>query len=243
MKTSDFDYHLPPELIAHQAREPRDAARLFLHRASVDESRHLTVAHLPELLEPGDLLVMNDTRVLPARLRGRRSSGAAVEFLCLRPRDDRAWLAMARPAARLRPGELIELEDGEHSVLALERCPADDSEAPGLWAIELQHRELGAVSIPETLERIGRMPLPPYIKRWSSDDPQLDRERYQTVYATRPGAVAAPTAGLHLTRELIERLGQGGVETATVTLHVGPGTFRPVTAEDIDRHVMHREVF
>ncbi|HJO27278.1 MAG TPA: tRNA preQ1(34) S-adenosylmethionine ribosyltransferase-isomerase QueA [Planctomycetota bacterium] len=243
MKTSDFDFTLPPELIAQEPKEPRDAARLMAHCVKTAETRHLVVCDLPELLRGDDLLVMNDTRVLPARLYGHRASGGAVEFLCLRPREDGAWLALARPAARLKPGEVIDLWGDEYQALALERYPQDDAQAPGLWAISLSHRTRGPVPVHDVLEHIGHMPLPPYIRRGADGDPARDRECYQTIYASKPGAVAAPTAGLHFTPELLERVGERGVDTAFVTLHVGPGTFRPVTAESIDEHVMHREAF
>jgi S-adenosylmethionine:tRNA ribosyltransferase-isomerase len=243
MRTSDFDYDLPQQLIAQEPVEPRDSARLLVHRVRDDVTTHGHVSDLPHLLEAGDLLVMNDTRVLPARLFGRRATGGAVEFLFVRPRGDGAWWAMARPAARLRPGEIIELEDKQHVALAVERCGAEDEENADLWAIQLSHRERGPVPAEEVMATLGHMPLPPYIRRDAASDPNPDRERYQTVYAARPGAVAAPTAGLHITEGLLERVAARGVETAFVTLHVGPGTFRPVTEEDLGKHVMHSESF
>lgn len=238
MNVSAFDYELPAELIAQAPSQPRDAARLFVHDVARDESRHAHVRELDRLLRAGDLLIVNDTRVRGARLLGRRASGGAVELLLLERDGPQRWRALARPAGRLKPGETVELEGGELLARMLER----DGEA---WWLELSAPRAGAEPLELTLERCGRAPLPPYIVRPRGVDParEHDRERYQTVFARELGAIAAPTAGLHFTPELLERLQRAGIERASVTLHVGEGTFRPVTVEDTDAHVMHAERF
>lgn len=232
--------------------EPRDAARLLVRRRAADQGgvlEHRTVAELPEVLESGDLLVFNDTRVLPARVSARRRSGGRVEILFLEPvgpaagdpaqgdedaiegQPDRGtWRALVKPAKKLRPLEELRVEGGA-TVTALTR-----EEDSGVWRVVLRGRE-GEPSV-DALERVGAMPLPPYIAREANE---LDVERYQTVYAREPGAVAAPTAGLHFTDGLLAALAERGVEQTSVTLHVGAGTFLPVTAERIEDHVMHSE--
>jgi len=241
MRVDEFDFELPSERIAQEPARPRDAARMFVHAAGADETRHLTVADLDQVLEPGDLLIVNDTRVRPARLHGRRATGARVELLLLGPlEDDGVWRAMVQPAKKLKPGETIEgLPDGL-VARALER----DGTTP-FWSVELFDPAERGRSVEELLERSGRMPLPPYIARQAERDDHdgEDRERYQTVYARTTGAVAAPTAGLHFTPELLERLRGRGVERASVTLHVGLGTFLPVTAETLEEHAMHSESY
>ncbi len=245
MKLSDFDYELPPERIAQRPAGKRDAARLLVHDVAADATEHRTFADLPLLLRAGDLLVLNDTRVLPARLYGRRASGGAVEFLFLEPvaPGATAWTAMVNPARKLKPGEVVTLEGGALEARLLER-PGDE------WHVELRAPDDPDANVVALLERHGRMPLPPYIERGDRarrlDPPAedtLDRERYQTVYAARAGAVAAPTAGLHFTRELLAELEDRGVHRATVTLHVGAGTFLPVAAENVEDHEMHAERF
>lgn len=231
MKVSDFDYELPPDRIAQVPAVPRDAARLLAHDVGADRSEHARVRELDRFLGPGDLLVVNDTRVRRARLCGRRATGGAVQVLLLEPLGEGRWRALARPAGKLRAGELLELEGGRLTARACERGPG------GEWILELADEG--------RIEQVGRMPLPPYIRRPPGDDPlrELDREAYQTVFARELGAVAAPTAGLHFTRELLERLEQAGAERARVTLHVGLGTFRPVGVEDTDEHEMHAEAY
>jgi S-adenosylmethionine:tRNA ribosyltransferase-isomerase len=240
VKVADFDYVLPPERIAQAPVEPRDSAKLFVHDIGRDASEHVHVRDLATLLAPGDLLVVNDTRVRSARLVGARASGGAVELLLLERLASGEWRALARPAARLKPGEVVELEGGALDARMLER--ERDAES-GEWRVELVDRRASGLAIDALIERVGRAPLPPYIRRPRGVDSERehDRERYQTVFARELGAVAAPTAGLHFTPELLARLEQRGVERATVTLHVGEGTFRAVTAEDTDQHVMHRE--
>ncbi len=237
MKLSDFDYELPAERIAQVPVEPRDSALLFVHRIAADQSEHRRVRDLVELLSPGDLLVLNDTRVLPARLLGKRASGGKVELLLLEPRSA-VWRALVRPGGRLRPGERVEFEGGALAARLLRRLEGAE------WEVEVELPEPGA-RVEDLLERHGRMPLPPYIRR-DAGDAELaarDRERYQTVFARERGAVAAPTAGLHFTRELLAALEQRGIPCTHVTLHVGLGTFQPVSAERVEEHVMHAERF
>jgi len=224
--TSDFDYDLPPASIA-QEPAPRGESRLLVVDRPAPE-RHSRVRDLPRLLRPGDLLVLNDTRVIPARLYGRSAGGGKMEILLIERTAEREWEALVKPGKRARPGALIEI-------------------AEGLAAEVLEKREEGAAHryllrfsepIEPHLERLGHIPLPPYIHR--PDTPE-DRERYQTVYARSPGAVAAPTAGLHFSEELLREIEAAGIETARVTLHVGIGTFKPVAAERIEEHRMDRE--
>jgi len=236
VKVSDFDYELPPGRIALEPARPRDSARLLVHSIANDSTRHLLVRDLPSVLAPGDLLVVNDTRVRAARLLGSRASGGQVEVLLLEREAAGTWRALARPASRLRPGEEIALEGGALTARLLARGPA------GEWRLELCGAAGGPAGEAE-IERHGRMPLPPYLGRPRGEDPrrELDRESYQTVFAREHGAVAAPTAGLHFTPELVARLESRGVSFARVTLHVGEGTFRPVTVDDTDEHRMHAE--
>ena len=259
MKLSDFDYELPPELIAQHPTPERDAARLLVHDVASQRTVHSRVRELDEWLEPGDLLVVNDTRVLSARLHGRRRSGGRVELFFLEPteRDERIWRAMANPARKLKEGEQLQLEGGALVARLVQRPPQADGR-PGLaWEVQLFENTETAASDPappadptRLLQRYGHVPLPPYIRRAMpgqgsdgapADEVERDRERYQTVFAREPGAVAAPTAGLHFTPELLDRLQERGVERASVTLHVGPGTFQPVKCEDIEEHRMHSE--
>ena len=239
MRTRDFSFELPAGSIAQEPVEPRDAARMLVHEVAGDRTRHRRVAELVEELGPADLLVVNDTRVLPARLFGRRSTGGRVELLFIGPGPEGTWRAMARPARKLRPGEELRVEGGL-VARAIER----EGESP-VWAVELQDPAQPHLPVPALLERAGRMPLPPYITRMAEGDPRdaRDRERYQTVYAERSGAGAAPTAGLHFTPGLLDELARRGVRRAAVTLHVGLGTFLPVTAERVDEHEMHAETY
>jgi S-adenosylmethionine:tRNA ribosyltransferase-isomerase len=245
MLTRDFDFELPDDRIA-QEPAPRGESRLLVLDAppgppSGSDPRHRRVADLPELLPPGDLLVVNDTRVIPARIFGRQlipgeESGAAeeggrVELLLVEKTDAEAneWTALARPGKKARPGTRLRFgDDAEASVEAEVIAKLGDG----------RHRVRFGEPIEPHLERLGHVPLPPYIKR--ADGPE-DRERYQTVFAERPGAVAAPTAGLHFTPEILDRLAGRGVGIARVTLHVGIGTFKPVTADVVHEHVMDEE--
>jgi S-adenosylmethionine:tRNA ribosyltransferase-isomerase len=227
MKVADFDFDLPRELIAERPIEPRDAARLLVVGATLAD-RH--VRDLPDLLRPGDLLVFNDTRVIPARLYGRRGAARIEATLHKQEAPDR-WRAFARPAKRLKAGDRVEFGDG---ALA-----AEVAEKGGGGEVVLRFALAGA-ELMAALERTGVMPLPPYIPRAHGPDAR-DRADYQTVFARRKGAVAAPTAGLHVTDDLLARLAARGIERAFVTLHVGAGTFLPVKVEDTRDHVMHAE--
>jgi S-adenosylmethionine:tRNA ribosyltransferase-isomerase len=235
-----YDYALDPARIARHPVEPRDAAKLFLPQAAQPDGR--SVADLPDLLRPGDLVVLNRTRVIPARLAGRKASGGVVEVLLVHPRqlveaaaveDDQRggeqWACLVR--GRVRPGTVLHLDDGGDGVpVTVLHC--DDDTAERILAFP------PGCSVLALADRCGRMPLPPYLER---DDEPADRERYQTVFGDRPGSVAAPTAGLHLTTAVLERLRARGVATASVELRVGLGTFRPVTAARLADHIMHRE--
>jgi S-adenosylmethionine:tRNA ribosyltransferase-isomerase len=226
MRLEDFDYELPEARIAQVPLEPRDAARLLVDRGSAP-AEHRRVADLPALLRPGDVVVVNESRVLPARLRLRRSSGGAVEVLLLEATttDRTAWEALVRPARRLRRGEDLFAADGRAVVIVGERTAAGDT-----FVVEL----CGPPD--ELLEHYGEVPLPPYIHT-RLEDP----ERYQTVYATRPGSAAAPTAGLHLTPELVARIEAADVPVVAMELAVGLDTFQPVSEPDPRDHHMHSE--
>lgn len=231
MRVDEFDYDLPPELIAQEPLPERDASRLMVVDRDSGRWIHARFRDLPRFLRPGDCLVLNDTRVRPARLFGRRATGGQVEFLLLDPLGDGRWLALGRPGRRLRAGTVAicgddrplrvhveEVRDGGERVIRLEPPSGE--------------------TVDETLQRLGRVPLPPYIRK-ELDDP----ERYQTVYAREEGSVAAPTAGLHFTPELLARLEAQGVRIAYLTLHVGVGTFRPVTVDRVEEHRMHAEFY
>jgi S-adenosylmethionine:tRNA ribosyltransferase-isomerase len=221
-----FDYDLPPELIAQHPVEPRDSSRLLVLARDDGSLTDCVFRDLPELLVPGDLLVVNDTRVLPARLVAQRGTGGRVELLLLERRADATWRALARPARRLRPGELVHLLDRRGAV-------TDD----GVEVVDREADEMLVRFADEgAIARHGRTPLPPYI---SADD--NDPERYQTVYAREEGSAAAPTAGLHFTPELLERCRSRGIDVATVTLHVGLDTFQPIRTADALKHRMHSE--
>lgn len=226
MLTRDFDYDLPPASIAQEPAPRGESRLLVLDRQGSD--RYARVRDLPRLLRPGDLLVLNDTRVIPARLHGRSAGGGKMEILLLERLADREWEALVKPGRRARTGSLIQIEEG----LAAE--VVDKREDGPSHRYRLRFSE----PIEPHLDRLGHIPLPPYIHR--PDTPE-DRERYQTVFARRPGAVAAPTAGLHFTAELLREIEAAGVETARVTLHVGLGTFKPVAAERVEEHRMESE--
>lgn len=228
--TADFDFDLPDELVAQQPTERRDASRLLTIDRNSGELRHRVFADLADLVQPGDALVLNETRVFPARLRGRRAGGGEVEVLLLHPVPGAAenrWVALVRPGAKMRPGRRVEIS-GQLSVEVEEQLES------GERIVRLDARG----SLDEALRQAGEVPLPPYVRRVASEE---DRERYQTVYARERGSVAAPTAGLHFTDALLERLIARDVTLVRVVLHVGPGTFRPVSEDDPDRHRMHRE--
>ena len=233
-RTSDFDYPLPPELIAQTPSAQRGESRLLVVRRrdaktqSEAEFEDRRFSDLSELIPPGDLLVLNTTRVLHARLVGRRASGAPAEVLLIQPAGDGTWIAMGKPGSALRPGGLVDLGQG----ISVETTELLED---GYRRV----RVLGATA-EEAMERVGQVPLPPYITREPTAE---DAVRYQTVFAEQPGSVAAPTAGLHLTEALLEALGHRGVGIARLSLEVGPGTFKPVDEEDPARHPMHPERF
>lgn len=241
LRLSDFSYELPEQNIAQQPALVRDRARLFVHERGLDRSHHREVRDLLEFLRPGDLLVVNDTRVLRARLFARRASGGRVEFLLLEPRTGApgAWTALVHPARRLRVGERLALEGAPFAVLLLERGQGPDGAAME-WSVGIEDAKGLPVDAQLAMEQAGHVPLPPYVRR---PDEDADCTRYQTIFAASPGAVAAPTAGLHFTEDLLLRLAGHGVERATLTLHVGPGTFQPVKRERIEEHRMHAERF
>ena len=247
MRVDDFDFELPEDLIALRPARPRDAARLLVVRPGREDAaprlEDRVFRDLPRFLRPGDVLVFNDTRVIPAQLSGRRiREGAAghprVSFTLHRRVADDVWLAFARPARKLAAGDRV-----------MFGAPGGGCSADELWGTVEERREGGEVRLrfdksgpvlDEVVARIGDMPLPPYIASRRRPD-IVDRTDYQTVFATREGAVAAPTAGLHFTPELVERIERAGVKTARVTLHVGAGTFLPVKSERVEAHRMHAE--
>ena len=227
MKTHDFYYELPEELIAQTPLQQRDSSRMLVLDKQTGKVSHRHFYHILEYLKPGDTLVMNDSRVLPARLMGHRPTGGVVEVLLLRDLGDKQWECLCKPGRKMQVGSQVIFGDNELTAVVTEvkedgnRVLAFDYEGVFL----------------EVLERLGKMPLPPYIKAELKD-----QERYQTVYSKAVGSAAAPTAGLHFTNELLEKARQMGVQTAFVTLHVGLGTFRPVKAENITEHHMHSEL-
>ena len=231
---SAYDYELPEERIAQNPVEPRDSARLLVVNSPTQHS-HRIFRDLPDLLLSGDLLVLNDTRVIPARLYGRKTGGAAIEVLLLEPEPQpNRWLALVKPGRRLKPGAEIEFGSNPTAPPSLKATilATDASTGGRILQFEVPDGE----SLQTRLSELGQVPLPPYITQ-----SEAEPERYQTVYAAQPGAVAAPTAGLHFTPELLARLQAQGIDQAFVTLHVGVGTFRPVEAEDITQHAMHSE--
>lgn len=255
MLVSDFDYHLPPDLIAQHPPAARGQSRLLVIPRSGGTLEHRQFDDLPAYLRPGDCLALNDTKVLPARLLGHRATGGQVELLLLRPVGDGLWEALARPAKRLRVGERVTFTGrggpppttGHPAACGCGPAAAGPSgEAlltaevvargeEGLRTVRLEH----AGELLPVLEQVGQMPLPPYIRRNSPE--AEDTSRYQTVYAETPGAVAAPTAGLHFTPALLAEIAARGVTLARLTLHVGLGTFRPMAVERVADHVMHAE--
>ena len=225
MKTSDFDYHLPKELIAQTPMEPRDHSRLMVVSREDGSIEHRHFYDLPEYLRPGDVMVFNDSRVMPARLYGKRTgTGGRIELLLLHRTSPGVWRALVKPGRRMREGDAFEIEGGG-GVMSGEVVGVEEDGSRTVW-----------LSGEEELEAVGVVPLPPHIH-----EPLEDAERYQTVYARVTGSVAAPTAGLHFTTDLLERLRSAGVELAFVTLHVGWDAFRPVQAEDFTTHELHSE--
>ena len=227
MKTHDFYYDLPEELIAQTPLEKRDTSRLMVLDRETGEVTHKHFYDILDYLKPGDCLVMNDSRVLPARLLGHRPTGGAVEVLLLRDLGDKCWECLCKPGRKMQVGSEVIFGNGE--LTATVKAVQED----GNRVVEFHYEGIFL----EVLECLGKMPLPPYIKAELTD-----QERYQTVYSREVGSAAAPTAGLHWTKELLEKAREKGVKTAFVTLHVGLGTFRPVKAENILEHHMHAEL-
>jgi S-adenosylmethionine:tRNA ribosyltransferase-isomerase len=222
LRTSDFEYRLPPELIAQVPLPERSASRLLVLERASGTIQHRTFPDLLSFIGPADVVVVNTSRVIPARLRGKREGGQPAELLLVRERDDGTWLALGHPGGKLKPGRRVVL--GNDSVVEITAVLGG-----GLRRV----RFVGALDARATLAKYGQVPLPPYIKRAPVP---ADRERYQTVYAAHDGSVAAPTAGLHFTPELLRRLELSGTALATIELHVGPGTFKPVETEDPRAH-------
>ncbi len=229
LRTEDFDYPFDERLIAQRPLAERDASRLLTVRRTTQHFEDRAFRDLPELMSPGDVLVLNDSRVFPARLLGRKSTGAAVEVLLVAPLDESKlrWHALVRPGGKLKPGRTVEVSQ----ELAVE---IEGSTADGGRVVRLRT----PLAPQEAVERYGHVPLPPYIKR---PDDETDRARYQTVYARQEGSVAAPTAGLHFSDGLLDLIRERDIEIARVTLHVGPGTFRPVDVADPARHRLGAE--
>ncbi len=238
---ASYDYELPPAQIAQNPASPRDSAKLLLVD-SPDTYKHCIFRDLPALLQPEDLLIMNDTRVIPARLYGRKISGAAIEVLLLEEKEFNTWLALVKPGKRLQIGAKIVFEgrgamhfEGRgamHCALTATVIDIDESTGGRLLKFDVPNN----LSLLQVMESFGEMPLPPYITNSEADD-----DEYQTVYAQNSGAIASPTAGLHFTPELLQKLADSGINSAFITLHVGIGTFRPVEVEDVTTHQMHGE--
>ena len=226
MKTSDFSYNLPEELIAQTPLEKRDGSRLLHLDRFTGEVEHKHFFNLPNFLREGDCLVLNDSRVLPARLIGKRETGGVVEVVLLRDKGNNIWECLTRPGRKTKPGTKLIFGEGELTALVT------DSAEGGNKLLRFEYEGIFL----EVLEHLGKMPLPPYIKTELSDN-----ERYQTVYSREVGSAAAPTAGLHFTQELLDIIAKKGVKICYVTLHVGLGTFRPVKCEDVESHEMHSE--
>ncbi|MDE2780543.1 MAG: tRNA preQ1(34) S-adenosylmethionine ribosyltransferase-isomerase QueA [Chloroflexota bacterium] len=246
MRTDDFDYHLPPELIAQAPVEPRDASRLLVLDRATGGMQHRRFTDILELIPPNAVLVLNHSRVIPARLYGRRrDTGGRVELLLLRREAEGIWQALGRPGRGLRPGSVIQLEPPDSSANHPNQAgfpvsvpsPGEPVEAEVI-SVENEGIRRIRLSVESGIHRLGEMPLPPYIHQ-----PLTDPERYQTVYSREPGSAAAPTAGLHFTPQLLDALRARGVRTAFLTLHVGLDTFRPVSEDNPREHTIHTEYY
>lgn len=227
MKTHDFWYDLPEELIAQTPLEQRDSSRLLVLDRNSGNIAHKHFYNIMDYLRPGDCLVMNDSRVLPARLLGRRPTGGAIELLLLKDLGNKHWECLGKPGRKLQVGQEVVFGNGELTATVVEVCE------DGNRIVKFHYDGIFL----EVLERLGKMPLPPYIK-----EELKNQERYQTVYSKEVGSAAAPTAGLHFTNSLLDEIRRKGINTAFVTLHVGLGTFRPVKADEISEHHMHSEL-
>lgn len=236
MLLSEYDYNLPEELIAQMPADKRENSRMMVLNRKNRTILHKHFYDIVDLIEPGSLLVMNNTKVLPARLIGHKDTGAKIEVFLLSQKEEHFWDVLIKPSKRIKPGTIIKISD-ELSVKAIKRL-----EENGEWLVELL---FDSDNVLEVLHRNGNIPLPPYIERKIANDDlkKFDFERYQTVYAKDEGSVAAPTAGLHFTKEILDKLEAKGVELCYVTLNVGLGTFRPVQCENVLEHKMHSESF
>ncbi len=228
LKLSDFDYELPKELIAKYPVEPRDACRLMVLDRKTQKIEHRIFRDIIDYLQEGDLLVLNDTKVIPARLQGKKETGAKIEIFLLRPITENRWEVLIKNIKRLKPGQKV-IFGGDFSAKLVEKFEE------GKALVEFEGKDINAL-----IKKYGHIPLPPYIER---KDEEKDKDYYQTVFARKEGAVASPTAGLHFTNELLKKLEKKGVKKAFVTLHVGLGTFRPIQTEDITKHKMHEEYY
>lgn len=236
MRSEELDFHLPPELIAQEPLPDRSASRLLHYRRCDGHVAHRSFCDLPQILRPGDLLVFNDAQVIPARFTLCKPTGGLIEGLFLAQSSEGIWTVMLKNLGGRAEGKRLVFADAPQvEVQVIEQLPE------GHYRLGVDSR----VSAVELLAQIGRMPLPPYIRRGREHDQRdrADRQRYQTVYARTPGSVAAPTAGLHFTPHLMQRLAEMGVERTFVTLHVGMGTFKPVSADELSSHVMHGEAY
>src|SRR6266487_4626790 len=229
MRASDFEYELPPELIAQDPLSDRTASRLLVLDRAGSGVRHARFPDFVDLVAPEDVLVLNVSRVIPARLHGKREMGKIAELLLVRELPDGSWIAMGHPGGKLKPGRRVTFGDDSAAEVV-------EVLGGGLRRVKF----VGSLDARATLAKYGEVPLPPYIRR---PPRAADRERYQTVYAAHDGSVAAPTAGLHFTTALLERLRAKGVAVASLDLHVGPGTFKPVEVDDLAAHVMHPEAY
>ena len=230
---SSYTYELPQTLIAQTPAVPRDSSRLLIVNPRLG-SNHAIFRDLPNWLQRGDLLVLNNTQVIPARLYGHKTTGSKVEILLIEEKAPNRWLALVKPGKRFTLGSIINFESGDNNILQATVVEKDEATGGRILQFEVPQGK----SLWQLLDDYGQLPLPPYITVTESDAPD---ERYQTVYAQQPGAIAAPTAGLHFTPELLAELEEKGIEQAQITLHVGIGTFRPVETEKIEEHAMHQE--
>lgn len=228
-RTSDFDYSLPPDLVAQAPLPDRSASRLLVLDRASGATRHARFPDVLDLIAPQDVVVLNVSRVMPARLHGTRDSGTLAELLLVRELPDGSWLALGHPGGKLKPGRRLTFAPDSAAEIV-------EVLGGGMRRV----RFIGALDAGSTLAKYGEVPLPPYIRRAPSPE---DRDRYQTVYAMHDGSVAAPTAGLHFTSELLQRLRGKGVAIAELDLHIGPGTFKPVESDDLAHHVMHAEMY
>ncbi|WP_457677523.1 tRNA preQ1(34) S-adenosylmethionine ribosyltransferase-isomerase QueA [Thermovibrio sp.] len=231
MKVSEFDYYLPKELIAKFPATPRDSARLLVLNRETGQIEHKVFRDIKDYLKEGDVLVLNDTKVIPARLYGELSTGGKVELLLIRQVEPDVWEVMGRPARKLKPGKVVYISDSLKGEV-LEYL------GEGRRLVKFTYPQ--GSSFMEILSKVGHVPLPPYIQRQERPE---DREEYQTVFAKKEGSVAAPTAGLHFTKELLSLLEDKGVIIKHITLHVGPGTFKPVKVEEVEKHQMDYETY